>query len=797
MNDPKFLYAKGTRSNCMLCSRPIVFTGDCWVHSTSKQRHAALPGADALCLVNEQPAGDEIRLRAAASDEISLCAIGEAAELVFEAANADGPAKLPTFDMLAYTGGPIRPSGWYNDEPIIIDIESMNIRPKVPIDVGHGTDIGHTTAVEKTPGNSRLKAKGVLSCFDPTSDDEEAVLCRTVIRKSKADFPFGASVDVSALRSKIEYIAAGQTVKVNGKTWPGPVSVARGATLKKIAVLSQTTAADSNTTTNIAAQQRSDKMDPEFVKWLKAQGLPEAPAAEQLVGLQAAWTASKTKPAPTIPVATPVDLTAQAQASLEEDRRVKAKERNRVDAIEKLCGKPEYLNLVMQHEGKEVSIKSHALDTGLSEAETALHCVRNARPKGPHGITHSEKDECTTDVLCAALMLRVGAKLDHKAFKTPQALSLWGRDKDDNSRMPAWLRADLNDPGRNKVMDRAHKYASLSAMDILRVFCQASGREAPWGREQLFQAAFSGGALTHIFTDSINARLVQAYDEADSTIEGWTQPVEVADFKINTDIRLTTGGNLTLHPRGGTADHQTRADVGEGYRAYRFSTQFQVDEQDFIDDHFGAISEMPVQMGRGARRIPQDFGYSILLANPNLDATGRALFNNTDGNVGTGAALSETTLKAAITRITLRQENGINLNLKPTHIVVPPTLEFTTDELIHSAQLIIAGTAGSVTTRGSENQLRTRNLIRVSDARLENGCPNPLTGVLQAGSSSQWYVACAEARTILIATLRGTGGMPIVRGFQLDKGQWGMGWDIKHDVGAKARDWRGLDRSTA
>ncbi len=48
------------------------------------------------------------------------------------------------------------------------------------------------------------------------------------------------------------------------------------------------------------------------------------------------------------------------------------------------------------------------------------------------------------------------------------------------------------------------------------------------------------------------------------------------------------------------------------------------------------------------------------------------------------------------------------------------------------------------------------------------------------------------ARTIKIAYLTGTGRAPQSRTFTLDKGKYGMGWDVKMDVGGSAMDWRGL-----
>ena len=57
-------------------------------------------------------------------------------------------------------------------------------------------------------------------------------------------------------------------------------------------------------------------------------------------------------------------------------------------------------------------------------------------------------------------------------------------------------------------------------------------------------------------------------------------------------------------------------------------------------------------------------------------------------------------------------------------------------------------------------------------------------------------LAANAGKTIRVAYLRGSGRRPSVRSFALDKGQWGVGWDVKMDVGVKEMGFAGLHRST-
>lgn len=466
------------------------------------------------------------------------------------------------------------------------------------------------------------------------------------------------------------------------------------------------------------------------------------------------------------------------QAEIAAFRKAQADEFARVAAIKKAAA------------GHE-DIIAKAVAEGWTAEKAELETLRaglssGVRPFNPAIVSRSHEKDCTRDALAGALLLRSGVKLDSRVFASDAGFD----------RFPAWLRADINDPERNRLMDGAHKFKHLSAIDLARECVRLDGKEVPYDRDAMFQAAFSGGTLTNIFTTSVNAQLIGGYMQAPDSTVGWTQKTDVADFKTNERPRLQTLGNsMKKLPRGSEADHEERSDQAESYKIFRYASQYVVDEQDFIDDSLNALDSMPGDMGAKAARLCPDLVYYILLSNPTLAATARALFNTTDGNIGSSSALSASTLKAAVSAFMLIRENNVNLNLTPTHLIVPPTLKFTAKELINSSMIVIAGSTAS--ERGNANTLSDEGLQYVADARLENGVVDPDTGTTGSGSASTWFLASTMAKTIEVAYLRGTGRAPQVRSFTLDKGKWGMGWDINMDIGAKAMDWRGLRKTTA
>ena len=125
--------------------------------------------------------------------------------------------------MIAYTGGPMRIAGWRH--PVVVDLEGLAIPSQHrPIRLGHDAalGVGHTDAIRIEAG--KLIASGVVSRDTPAA--------REVVASSRNGFPWQASIGSSV--DAHEFVRDGQTVQVNGQTWPGPLNVVRRATLGEI-----------------------------------------------------------------------------------------------------------------------------------------------------------------------------------------------------------------------------------------------------------------------------------------------------------------------------------------------------------------------------------------------------------------------------------------------------------------------------------------------------------------------------------------------------------------------------------
>jgi hypothetical protein len=82
-----------------------------------------------------------------------------------------------------------------------------------------------------------------------------------------------------------------------------------------------------------------------------------------------------------------------------------------------------------------------------------------------------------------------------------------------------------------------------------------------------------------------------------------------------------------------------------------------------------------------------------------------------------------------------------------------------------------------------------RGLQSRGDARLDNGVIDPKTGTSYAGDVNDWYLVAAGNgldAPIRLSYLAGTRRSPRFRSGTLDKGQFGIWFDVVHNLGAKA-----------
>jgi len=630
-------------------------------------------------------------------------------------------------------------------------------------------------------------------------------LAADIIAKADAGFKWQASIGANA--GSIEEVKAGSSVEVNGRTYAGPVRVARNVVIREVSFV--VLGADRKTSALVARNRTNNikgaAMD--FQQWLINRGFGDMELTDMQRGnLQelydmeyaedaendandmpadpadnnaAATTDSDPMTNDPIPqanaAARPVQIRATANQTI-------IAERNRIDAINAHATTYE-----------QTEIAAQAIAEGWTPEQAAIKMLRATRPTGPNVIVkHKPEGENLLHALQAAFAFRMGLPEDHRAYNS---MAIRASEVE----MPKWITAGINTDVKQRTLEAGLKMSSQSLVDFARMALQASGQKVPTNREEMIRAAFSSASLGNVMTTSVNALLMMTYLDFPDSTEGWCAVEDVNDYKQNERPRILKGQNLEILPEDGTANHDTAEDVVEYYKVDRYAKQFMVDEIAIVNDNLSGIQTKVRDMGQAAGRLRPDLVYYTLMSNPTLNSTSRALFNGTDGNLITSSALAFGTLSTATSTMLAFRENGVNIDVTPTHIIVPPALRDTARVLIGSQNTIIAGTAGSVTTTGNANPHLDWNLQLVTDPRLQNGVNNPKQPATnQGGSTTTWYLASQLMPALAVGYISGRGRAPRVRSWTLsDRGQYGQGWDVEHSVGVCVRDWKGMLRATA
>lgn len=518
---------------------------------------------------------------------------------------------------------------------------------------------------------------------------------------------------------------------------------------------------------------RADTDDAGALAFLERLGGEQRERADELKGgTTDPAPATRTEPEPSVTVATvnmpaPVDV----GKAVEEGQRA---ERKRVKDLRELAG-----------DDVSEELLTRAIDEGWDTGRASPAFVRDLRDNrgaalgaGPGIICRDHNRDCTERAVSDALMMRCG-------------LNLIDPTATDEVRTAQAKRSEQADPWRGYAL-----------VEMCREGLRIRGINPPHGREEMIRAAISTGSMTNIFTNVVGAKLLAAYLETTDTTGPFTTESDLADFKTVERTHLGKTGVLDPLPRGDTAKHATRSDAKEEYKIARYAKKFTVDEQDIIDDRFDALVKMPAELGAAAANLRPDLVFSILLANALLGADSIALFDDaTHNNLITSSAFSEANLKIALIAMATQQQDDKNLGLFGKNILVPHALKFDVKQAIRSQELIVTKliTAASTgATAGGFNTLSDEGLGVIADSRLDNGVTDPASGTTYSGSATTWFVVASGGRhTIEVGYLAGTGRRPQIRSYVLSEGQWGVGWDIKHDLGAKALDYRGLHKATS
>lgn len=650
------------------------------------------------------------------------------------AQEGDGGAKVPRFRMVAYTGEAMRVEEW--DDPVVVDFAGLKIpSQRVPVRLQHDprAGLGHTVRIAKEAGQAgnQLIAEGLIS-----RETEEA---REVVGSSKRGFPWQASVGLRV--SNKERVLAGSAVKVNGRTFDGPVYVARKSILGEISLVDR--GGDPNTAVDITAQHGEGERMAEKDGGAPDKAALEAAAGAKRIGDEKAKAAEAKKVADAL-VAQGKAADLEASQAVENLRAVTAAEVERLAAIAKTC------------DGKHAEIEAKAIREGWPAMQCELEVLRASRPKAPAG--HVTDTSLTGDVLEAACALSGGlADVEqHYDEKTLDAASK--RFKRGIGLQELLLEAAV-----------ARGYTGRSSRDLLAI-----QRAAFHGD---LQAAFSTIDVAGILANVANKFLLAGFFGTEQTWRNISSRRNVPDFKQCTSYRLTGGGAYQEVGPSGEIQHGTLSEESYTNQAKTYGLMLSATRVDMVNDDLGAFTSVPKILGRGSGAALNHAFWTLFMNNS-------AVFTTARGNLQEGAAtaLSINSLTAAeILFMSLEDADGLPIGVEPRILLVPIALGATASTLMKAAELrdTTASTKYPVT-----NPHAGKFTVEVS---------RYLSKAAYTGYSAlKWYMLASpqDLPTIEVAFLNGQEA-PTVESAEAEFNVLGIQLRGYHDFGVAVQDYRG------
>ncbi len=691
--------------------------------------------------------------------------------------------KPPTFEVVAYNGGPVRPESPYLDAPIVIDLASMTSPDVIAAVLDHDDRqiVGQTTRV--AIGKSDLRMSGVVT-GDPEADENVCPAAK-VVKHAARGFQWGASVygPIGAL----DYTDEGGSVLVNGRNFQGPIYVARGVRLRNFSFLSDP--ADQTTRARIAASAAKE-FTMSFHDWLKAKGFDDPAALNdaQRTSLEAMFKAE------TSPPAVPKRIAArQAEPSGDGDgdgEPVAPKPKR--SATAKLARAREDAKRREDMEEIAARFSEGASTEVIDQIDEQLQAAASDPTFSVRDFEHQCDRLVTRSQVVDNKQRGGGAQISARVMEASLCLS---------GGMPEENVVKAFGEQTVEASRKAHR-RGLSLREALEMAAAANGVRAsfrsnaddviaaalpPRNLRHLMPIRASFGPSTYDLGDVlggvINRFVVEYFNGVDMTaLNMIAKRRPVSDFRQIESYALTGDMTFELVRPGGNIPHGTIADQKYTNQADTRGKLLVIDRRDLINDDLGVFTQLAQRLGRGGALSLCKAAWTAFMDNSAFFAAG---YSNYVTGADTLLSLGGLTItKAAFNALT--DPDGEPMNTTARILLVPPELEETAKILINSAQVIAIGLASTSAASLQGNANIHAGTLAVAMAR-------ELSNAKYTGYSALAYYVLAspqECPTLELCFLNGV-ERPTVENVAAGSDTLGIVLRAYFDFGAAKQEPRG------
>jgi hypothetical protein len=660
------------------------------------------------------------------------------------ASNDENQKPMPAkFSSVFYTGGPLPISGW--EFPVVVDLAGLSNGKVLVANLDHDSTkrVGNFEVVND---GTQLIANGSATAATPARDE--------VVNSARDGYQWQASLEVSP--SKVEELAKGKTVEVNGQQITGPAFITRKGTLKGFAFVSH--GADDNTTAAIAASAASSNlkgknMDPKLKAWIEAMGFDaENLSTEQLAGLEATYK-GKSSPSKKVTSDNPFEA-----------RKIEAK---RIEAMRAYAD-----SVIEQRNSTEVEILEiekmydHSVKAGMTAQEFKLELLEATLPQAhvPRFNVHSRGGQRLSNRVLEAAICEHGRLEGYESGYDDQTLQM-AHDR---------FKGRIGLKQLFLIAAQDHGYNANNSFEMnIEVQRAAFGM---FQNRQINASGFSTLDISSTLANVANKFLRVGWEAVDMTPLRISAIRSVNDFKTITTVSLT--GDLQFDKVGSSGEikHGTLGDEVYTNKADTYARMLAITRQDFINDDLGALTSVPRRLGRGAGLKLNDIFWTKFLNNSAFFTAGR-------NNVNTGVAdMTLGGLEATETIFVAQTDpDGKPSGIMPQLLLVPTALKVGANSLMKSERLITGATS---VTRGDANPYAGRFRVESS--------PYMSNASYTGYSAAAWYMLAdpAEMPVMEIAALFGR-VEPVVETADAEFNVLGVQMRGYSDVGVELQEYRG------
>ncbi|NBW11140.1 MAG: hypothetical protein EBR82_24230 [Caulobacteraceae bacterium] len=663
------------------------------------------------------------------------------AKCTLEAIAADSTS-APTFRMVAYTGAPMVAN--YQGKPtnVVVDMQGVRTRsPKVVALWNHDENkvVGQG---EMSLENGNIIVAGMI-----TGDNEES---HNIVSHARNGFQWQASIGANP--QKLEAIPAGKSVVVNGKTVVGPVLISRDTPIHEVSFVPF--GADANTSVVLTGADASllqggVNMNP-FEQWLSDKGFDPSQLSEsQSVALRKAYDADSP--------ASPKSL----EAILGEAKR----ENDRQEEIARISA-----GLISQypHHVEVIGdLAKAAITAKMAPNDFELNCHRNLKVPGSAVSNRHNGSKTLSGAVLEAALCQHGKLPDIEKHFSGETLEAADRSFRNGLTLQELFLgyARRNDPTVSSGRD---------VRNLLKAAFQTSLRAE----------GFSTVPLSGILSNVANKFLLQGFMAVETAWREVCTIRSVSDFKTVTSYRLT--GDFSYKKVGPTGELKFGTLGEESYtnRAETYGLMMGIPRTDIINDDLGALTSVPMRLGRGAAtRLNTVFWTEFLADVTTFFTTGRGNYFE-----GSTTNLQSSSLKTAVEKFRKQTDaDGLPLAIQPAILLVGPENEVAADELYTSTNLNTGGS--STTDKVMNSNVFARKYRPVVSSYLSN---SSITNY----STTHWFLLAnpMDLSAIEVAFLNGKEA-PTVETAEADFNTLGVQMRGYHDFGVSKQDYRAAVRS--